>query len=107
MQKPEKDLLADSGARRMDSALVRKSSCRGHMRTLFKALGLIHPSLFQGEDADNVTATVALLPSGGENKEVMNGFWAGIQKKPFTDKCVRKGYVRPLILLLEFVGGSC
>ena len=60
---------------------------------LFKAVALVHPTNLQPEDGDIVTVPVALLPSGGEDQEVMNGIWERLQKKPFADKCVRKDFV--------------
>lgn len=71
-----------------------KKLVQGAHEQLFKALGLIHPSFFQGSDAENVTVPVALLPSQGENQDIMNEFWAGIQKKPFAGNCIRKDFVR-------------
>jgi hypothetical protein len=57
-------------------------------------MALVHPSLWQPEDADNMTVPVALLPSQGEDIDVMNKFWDRIQKKPFANKCVRRDFVR-------------
>ena len=33
------------------------------------------------------------MPSDGEDKAVMDEFWARIQKKPFADKCYRENFV--------------
>jgi hypothetical protein len=52
-----------------------------------------HPSFFQPEDADNISVPIALMPSDGEDKAVMDEFWARIQKKPFADKCYRENFV--------------
>jgi len=60
---------------------------------LFKAVALVHPTNLQPEDGDLFTVPVALIPSGGEDPEVMNGVWERLQKKPFADKCVRKDFL--------------
>lgn len=56
-------------------------------------MALPHPSFFQASDADNVRVPVALMPSQGEDKDAMNGFWEGIQKKPFAAQCIREDFV--------------
>ena len=56
-------------------------------------MALIHPSLFQPEDADNMNVPVALLPSGGEDRDAMDGFWERMKRKPFVDLCVRQDFV--------------
>jgi hypothetical protein len=77
---------------------------------LFKAIALPHPSFFVPEDAENVSCPVALLPSSGEDKDVMNGFWERIQKKPFAAQCVREDFVSPVsvatwcVLMMNQVG---
>lgn len=73
---------------------------------LFKAMALIHPSNFQPEDADEMDVPVALMPSSGEDKSVMNGFWEKMQKKPFAAKCVRQDFVS-IGSVLFFVGNVC
>jgi hypothetical protein len=60
---------------------------------LFKAVVCAHPSFFQPEDADNISVPIALMPSEGEDKAVMDEFWARIQQKPFADKCYRENFV--------------
>ena len=61
--------------------------------TDFKAIAMVHPSNTFPEDANGVSVPLALLPSNGEDVNVMNAFWEIIQKKPFADKCVRKDFV--------------
>jgi hypothetical protein len=56
-------------------------------------MALVHPSFFQPDDADNVTVPIALLPSQGEDQEVMNAFWERIQKKDIAQKSIRQDFV--------------
>jgi len=56
-------------------------------------MALVHPSQFQPEDADAMDVPVALMPSGGENREVMDAFWERIQQKLSKEKCVRRDFV--------------
>jgi hypothetical protein len=74
----------------MGSALAQEN--------FFEAMALVHPSLWQPEDADDITVPVALLPSKGEDKDVMDEFWNRIQKKPFASKCVRQDFVRTFLV---------
>ncbi|MCJ1303504.1 hypothetical protein MMC08_006314 [Hypocenomyce scalaris] len=53
---------------------------------------MVHPSLTHPNDAAGVTVPVCLLPSQGEDKQIMGDFWAIIEKKPFAGKCVRKDF---------------
>lgn len=74
---------------------------QGADEDLFKAMALVHPSFFQPEDADNVKAPVALIPSGGEDQAVMDGFWERIQKKPdVAVKSVRVDFVSSFLYKL-------
>ena len=57
-------------------------------------MALVHPSFFQPEDADNVAVPVALLPSQGEDKDIMNAFWDKIQTKDMAKLSVRQDFVR-------------
>jgi len=59
-------------------------------------MAFVHPSFFVPEDAENITVPVALLPSQGEDPEVMNAFWEKIQKKPIANKSIREDFVRTL-----------
>jgi hypothetical protein len=57
-------------------------------------LALVHPSAFRPEDADHLNVPVALLPSQGENKEVMDAFWERIEQKDIGKRSVRQDFVR-------------
>ena len=61
--------------------------------TDFKSIAMVHPSFTLVEYAKPVNIPLALLPSNGEDMNVMNGFWDVIKEKPFFDKCVRKDFV--------------
>jgi len=47
----------------------------------------------QPEDGDLFTVPVALIPSQGEDQEVMNAIWERLHKKSFASKCVRKDFL--------------
>jgi hypothetical protein len=47
----------------------------------------------QPEDGDLFTVPVALIPSQGEDQEVMSAIWERLHKKIFASKCVRKDFV--------------
>lgn len=66
---------------------------QGAHENLFKSMALVHPSFFLADDADNVNAPVALIPSGGEDKDVMNAYWEKIQQKPIFAKSIRHDFV--------------
>ncbi len=59
----------------------------------FNAIAMVHPSNTLIEDANGVSVPLALLPSNGEDPQIMDGFWDIIKTKPFHDKCVRKDFV--------------
>lgn len=61
-------------------------------------MALIHPSFFQPEDADNVAVPVALLPSQGEDNDIMNAFWDRIQTKDIAKQSVRQDFVSANVL---------
>jgi dienelactone hydrolase len=70
---------------------------------LFNAVVVAHPSFFQPEDADNISVPIALMPSDGEDKAIMDQFWARIEEKSFADKCYRENFV--CIIRLDFAHG--
>jgi hypothetical protein len=78
-----------------------KKLAQGAHEKFFNAIALAHPSFWQPEDADNMTVPIALLPSQGEDRGIMNEFWDRIQKKPFANKCVREDFVRDFLLFAE------
>lgn len=59
-----------------------------------KAIAMIHPSFTDPKDAETLTVPVCLVPSKGEDMDVIDDFWNVVQKKPFASKCVRKDFVR-------------
>ncbi|KAK4690387.1 hypothetical protein P7C71_g6389, partial [Lecanoromycetidae sp. Uapishka_2] len=71
---------------------AKKLSQGAHLH-FFKAMALIHPSQFQAEDADDMDMPVALMPSGGEDKDAMDGFWGRMQKKAVGERCVRQDFL--------------
>lgn len=77
-----------------------KKLMQGAHENLFRSMALVHPSFFQPDDADNVAAPIALIPSGGEDKDVMNAFWERIQQKPIAAKSIRQDFVSCLTLTL-------
>ena len=70
-----------------------KKLVQGANEKLFRSMALVHPSFFQPEDADNVSVPIALLPSQGEDKDVMNGFWDKIQEKDIAKQSIRQDFV--------------
>jgi hypothetical protein len=69
----------------------------------------IHPTNLERTDGAICNIPVALIPSGGENPEVMDEIWADLKKKEFGGKCVRKNFVSSkheelLTLLTGIVG---
>jgi len=60
---------------------------------LFNALAFVHPSFKQKGDAIHLSVPCALVPSQGEDQEIMNDFWSTVQSKPFANKCVRKDFL--------------
>jgi hypothetical protein len=53
----------------------------------------IHPTRLEKTDGEKCNVPVALVPSGGEDPEIMNAIWGDLQKKDFSEKCVRKDFV--------------
>lgn len=80
---------------------------QGAHENLFKSVALVHPSFFQPEDADNVNVPVALLPSGGEDQAVMNGYWERIQQKPIAKNSIRQDFVRTFPLATTLTTSLC
>lgn len=60
---------------------------------LFRAMAWIHPTNLEKTDGEICNIPVALVPSGGENSEVMDAIWESLKKKEFGKKCVRKDFV--------------
>jgi len=56
-------------------------------------VALVHSTNLQPEGGDLFTVPVALIPSQGEDQEVMNAIWERLHKKSFASKCVRKDFV--------------
>lgn len=84
-----------------------KKIAQGAHLQLFKAVVCAHPSFFQPEDADNISVPLALIPSDGEDKTVMNEFWNRIQKKPFADKCYRENFVSNPLRVTLLLANYC
>lgn len=59
----------------------------------------MHPTNLSPGDGELFNVPVALIPSGGEDPEVMDSIWETLQKKEFAGKCVRKDFVSPLLML--------
>ena len=57
---------------------------------LVSAVAIVHPAMLEAADGAAVTVPVALLPSGDEDRQTMDDFWAEVQKRPFAEKCVYK-----------------
>ena len=60
---------------------------------LFKAVALVHPTNLAAEDGKLFEVPVALIPSGGEDPQIMDAIWETLTKKEFRGKCVRKDFV--------------
>ncbi|BFZ61657.1 hypothetical protein YB2330_002730 [Saitoella coloradoensis] len=58
----------------------------------FGGIALVHPSLLEDSDADNVKCPVALLASKEETIEKCAGFWEKLEKKEFAEKNMYKRY---------------
>jgi len=71
--------------------LVQAGSSLIHSH-LFSAIALIHPTNLSPSDGDLFTVPVALIPSGGEDPDVMNAIWERLQRKEFAGKCVRRDF---------------
>ena len=56
-------------------------------------MALVHSTNLQPEGGDLFTVPVALIPSQGEDQEVMSAIWERLHKKIFASKCVRKDFV--------------
>lgn len=72
---------------------LAQAAAAGEHLHLFSAVALVHPTNLAPEDGGLFTVPVALIPSGGEDPEVMNGVWERLMKKEFKGKCVRKDFV--------------
>lgn len=59
----------------------------------FKAVALVHPTNLAPEDGELFNVPVALIPSGGEDRAVMDAIWGSLMKKAFAGKCVRKDFL--------------
>jgi hypothetical protein len=57
-------------------------------------MAFVHPSFFEIADADNLRVPVALIPSSGEDKDMINGFWDKIQQnKDIAAQSVKLDFV--------------
>jgi hypothetical protein len=57
-------------------------------------MAFVHPSFFEIDDANSVRVPVALIPSSGEDKDMINGFWDKIQQnKDIAAQSVRLDFV--------------
>jgi hypothetical protein len=57
----------------------------------------VHATNLAPEDGDLFTVRVALIPSGGEDQEVMNGVWERLMKE-FKGKCLRRDFVSDVLV---------
>ena len=56
------------------------------------AAAVVHPAFMEESDINEINVPFALLDSKDEPKDVMDKIYAGLEKKPFGDKCYRKRY---------------
>jgi len=72
--------------------LVQAASSPAHSH-LFTAIALVHPTNLSPSDGDPLAVPVALIPSGGEDPDVMDAIWERLQRKEFAGKCVRRDFL--------------
>lgn len=77
--------------------LAQAAAGGGHLH-LFSAVVLVHPTNLAPEGGDLFAVPVALIPSGGEDPDVMNGIWERLMKKDFKGKCLRRDFVSDVLV---------
>ncbi len=60
---------------------------------VFKVAGLVHPTNLERGDGEVFEVPVALVPSAGEDGEIMDCIWETLKGKSFGEKNVRKNFV--------------